>query len=114
MDRAAWCGLATRLRRPCYVAPSSSCCGQVAGPEVLQLALAEAASFPRGSTAPAAGATPWLAVGVDAAGLATYCLRWAQVQHVDPEPRRACVEMAMLTVLARVYSKVGFPVNGNA
>jgi hypothetical protein len=53
-------------------------------------------------------------VGVDAAGLATYCLRWAQVQHLDPEARRACVELAMLTVLARVCSKAGFPVTGNA
>jgi hypothetical protein len=83
-------------------------------PQVLQLAAAQAASFPRVSTLPAAGAAPWLAQGADAAELSTSCLRWVEVQHVDPEPRRACVEMAMLTVLARVCSKAGFPVTGNA
>lgn len=83
-------------------------------PQVLQLAAAEAAAFPRGSSAPAVGATPWLAVGVDAAGLATYCLRWAQVQHLDPEAQRACVELAMLQVLAQACRDPGFPVAGHA
>lgn len=83
-------------------------------PQVLQLAEAEAGAFPRGSAPPAPGATPWLAVGVDAAGLATYCLRWLHVQHLDPEARRACVEVAMLDVLAQACSNPGFPVAGHA
>jgi hypothetical protein len=83
-------------------------------PQVLQLAAAEAAAFPRGCSAPEVGATPWLAVGVDAAGLATYCLRWAQMQDLDPETRRACVEAVMLHVLAQACSNPGFPVAGHA
>jgi hypothetical protein len=83
-------------------------------PQVLQMAEAEAAAFPRGRAAPAPGATPWLAVGVDAAGMATYCLRWAYVQHLEPEARRACVEVAMLEVLAQAWSDPGFPVAGRA
>jgi hypothetical protein len=83
-------------------------------PQVLRITEAEAAAFPRGGRVPSPGAEPWLAVGVDRAGSATYALRWLGSSCTDPAERRAAAEIALRAVLAVECDTAGFPVAGHA
>jgi hypothetical protein len=82
--------------------------------QVLRLSDREAAVFPRGGKVPAQGATAWLAVGVDRAGLATYALRWLDVSALDPVRQRALAEAVLFAELAVECARPGFPVAGHA
>ena len=81
---------------------------------VLRLTEAEAASFPRGGRPPSPGAEPWLAVGIDVAGSATYALRWLGISSDDPAVRQAIAAVAMRRVIATECASAGFPVAGHA
>lgn len=83
-------------------------------PQLLRLSEAEAAAFPRGGRVPAEDATPWLAVGIDRAGLATYAMRWLGVSHLEPMAQREVAEAALFLELAVECQRPGFPVAGHA
>lgn len=83
-------------------------------PQLLRLTRAEAAAFPRGGRVPSPHAEPWLAVGIDRVGAATYTLRWLGSSCVDPDEGRAAAEIALRAALAVECDTAGFPVAGHA
>jgi hypothetical protein len=83
-------------------------------PQVLRLSDEAASAFPRGGQPPQEGATAWLAVGVDCAGLASYSLRWLPAFRIDPTAQRAFAEAMLLSALAVECARPGFPAGGRA
>ncbi|MCW3780270.1 hypothetical protein [Defluviimonas salinarum] len=76
--------------------------------QVLRLTVDAASAFPRQPAAQEITGFPWLAVGLDAAASATYCLRYLDVEgRTIPDRRRA--ERCMLDELARHCARPGFP-----
>lgn len=83
-------------------------------PQVLRISDSAALAFPRGQKPPMAGATAWLAVGIDRAGMATYCLRWLQLPGLGPIDDRRAAEVLLKALLAVECATPGYPVAGHA
>ena len=82
-------------------------------PHVTRLSMAEAAGFPH-SNPTDSRAVPWLAVGFDRAGHATYCLRWLVNPGAGLLADRRLIEMQMLAELAGECATPGFPAGINS
>jgi hypothetical protein len=83
-------------------------------PVVLRIADEAASAFPRVGPAPDSGASAWLAVGLDAAGSATYVVRWLRVEADNPDAVQVVAEAMLLRALKRQCRIPGFPVAGRA
>lgn len=82
--------------------------------QVLRISDSAALAFPRGGQPPMAGATAWLAVGIDQAGMATYCLRWLQLPGLGAVGDRRAAEVLLKALLAVECATPGYPVAGHA
>lgn len=86
-------------------------------PAVLQITDEAARAFPR-KYDPASGVAhmikPWLAVGLDQAGQATYALRHLLITGMTPAEERDLAEIAMLGELAQELNVPGFPAGQSA
>ena len=83
-------------------------------PVVMPITFEAASGFPRSETVPdhMAGCTrPWLAVGMDRRGAATYAMRYIGIVGVSGEEARDLAEVKMLAELARETNLSGFPVS---
>ena len=79
-------------------------------PLVVALTAFEAAGFPRRAVQPdMTGGTPWLAVGLDGQGRATYSLRWMRFVGASRSEVQGLAELAMLAQLAIETGRDGFP-----
>ena len=79
-------------------------------PQVLRISATAGRGFPRyDSEAVPDGARPWLAVGFDVSGRATYCVEWVKIMGADPATERRMVEGIALARLRPQLALAGFP-----
>ncbi|MES2815819.1 MAG: hypothetical protein V4720_13045 [Pseudomonadota bacterium] len=83
-------------------------------PQLLRLTNEAAAAFPRANKVADERAVPWLAVGLDRCGAATYTLQWLLLPDLHPLGQRAMAEFALFAELALECGRAGFPVAGHA
>jgi hypothetical protein len=83
-------------------------------PQVVRISDSSARAWPRGGEPPIEGATAWLAVGIDRAGMATYCLRWLQLPGLGAMADRRAAEVLLKALLAVECATPGYPVAGHA
>ncbi len=77
-------------------------------PFVARVSADDASRFPL--VQPAPPSADWhLAVGIDRAGVATYCLRPLHLPEASPAARRRLAEMLMAAELGRELARPGFP-----
>lgn len=81
-------------------------------PLILEIEEGAASAFPSGGQdVPRVGPAmrPWLAVGIDVGGQATYSLRWLAAVGLDSEAERDWAEVTMLAQLADQMNVSGYP-----